>query len=422
MDYFFKKTGRMIWLQKGFYLLLLIQTAAGVYLFSYCLNTTMSCDDTVRRIDEGIGTDAIQLTCYLTGTNFQPDGFPVTPGQMARLRENEGTKGLGVQYLPYVRGTADFAGGGESRTIYLLFADEESGAFLGFDGIPEQGCIGSRAADVLRRWETEGQQSAVRQEETAFGLSSLMFFENQIVYKEEWNCPLDCLQPMRADLEERVVSGSYDNVSADNQILLTDCIVLPLERMGALAEAKGLNGKVSVQFFTEGWDGDFRIFADFVRELNAAGTDYHFSLTQQSVELHNSAEDIMIPYRESLWVGVSVLAITTSGMIGAFILILHRREKTNAVSVACGATYGRLFAELLAEAGSVIMAGTLAGLIASVPSVLNVHISALSMIGTMHAEAVLGCLGIGVLSAFVICAAAVLLVRRRQPAEVLKEA
>lgn len=417
MDYFFRKTGRMIWLHKGLYLLLLIQAAVGMYLFSYCLNTTMSCDDTVRRIDKGIGSDAVQLTCYLTGTNYQPDGFPVTPKQVERLRENQGTKGLGIQYLPYVRGTVDAVGGGESKMIYLLFADAESGAFLGFDGIPEQGCIGSRAAETLRRRESAGQQG-----QTSFGLSSLMLSENKIVFGDVWECQFDCLQPMSADLEERVVSGSYDSVSADDQILLSDCIVLPLERMGALTEAEGLNGKVSMQLFTEDGDGDFRVFEDFVRELNAVGNNYHFSLTQQSVELHNSAEDIMIPYRESLWVGVSVLAITTSGMIGAFILILHRREKTNAVSVACGATYGRLFAELLAEAGSVIMAGTLTGLIASVPSVLNVHIGALSMNGIMHAKAVWGCLGIGMLSAFVICAAAAILVRRRQLAEVLKEA
>lgn len=417
MGYFFKKTGRMIWLHRKMYLLLLIQAAVGIYLFSYCLNTTMSCDDTVKKIDEGIGTDAIQLTCYLTGEDYQPDGFPVTPKQMERMRENEAARGLGIQYLPYVQGRVGFANGGESAEICLLFLDEESGAYLGFDSVPEEGCIGSRAAETLR-----GQKSAGQRGETAFGLSSLRVSEDQVLFGEEWECPLGALQPMKADLEERAVSSSYDSVSADDQILLTDCIVLPLERMGVLAEAQDLNGRVSVQFFLEDWDGDFGIFAEFVRELNTVGKEYHFSLTQQSVKLHNRAEDIMIPYRESFWIGVSVLAISTSGMIGAFILILHRREKTNAVSVACGATYGRLFAELLAETGSVIMAGTLIGLICSIPSVLKVRIGALSMTGTMHVKAVLGCLVIGIFSTLVICAAAALLVRRRQLAEVLKEA
>ncbi len=417
MDYFFRKTGRMIWLHKKMYLLLLIQAAVGMYLFSYCLNTTMSCDDTVRRIDEGIGRDAVQLTCYLTGTNYQPDGFPVTPGQMERLRQQEGAKGFDMLYLPYVQGTVAIPDTGEWETVCLVFVDEESGALLGFDGVPEQGCIGSRAAETLQRSGLmEGQ------EKTAFGLSSLTVSGGRILSGEDWECRISALTPTPAALEERVISGSYDSISADDQILLTDCIMLPIERMNLLAEAEGLNGKVSVQFFPGNREADFHVLVEFVKELNGAGTDYHFSLTQQSVKLHNSAADLMIPYRTLLWLGVSVLAITTSGMIGAFILILHRREKTNAVSVACGATYAGLFAELLAEAGGVIMAGTLIGVVCSGPSVSRVHIAALSMTGTMHGEAVFACLGISALSAMIICGSATLLVKGKQLAGALKEA
>lgn len=405
----------MIWLHKGMYLLLLIEVAIGMFLFSYCLNTTMSCDDTVRRIDAGIGTDAIQLTCYLSGMNYQPDGFPVEPDFVEQLRQQERAEGLGIQYLPYVQGMIYFADTGESAEIYLLFADEESSIQLGFQTMQEEGYIGSRAAEHLqcRVFSEPGEQSA-------FGYSSLALSEKALVFGDEWECLLDQLLPMQEELEAHAISKSYSSISADEQIMLSDCIVLPLERMGVLAHAEGLNGKVSLQFFLEGWDGDFRIFADLVKELNSINTDYHFSLTQQSVGLHEGAEDLMIPYRTSLWVGISVLAITTSGMVGAFILILHRREKTNAVAVACGATYGKLFAELFAEVGSVIFVGTLIGLICSVPAVLRVRLHAISMMGAMHAEAVLGCLGISVLSTVLICGGATLLVRGRQLAEVLK--
>lgn len=415
MIYSLRKTGRMIWLHKGMYLLLLIEVAIGMFLFSYCLNTTMSCDDTVRSIDAGIGTDAIQLTCYLSGMNYQPDGFPVEPDFVEQLRQQERAEGLGIQYLPYVQGTIYFADTGESAEIYLLFADEESGIRLGFQTMQGEGYIGSRAAEHLRRlvFSEPGEQYA-------FGYSSLALSEKALVFGDEWECLLDQLLPMQEEPEAHVISRSYSSISAGEQILLSDCIVLPFERMGVLAHAEGLNGRVSLQFFLESWNGDFRIFADIVKELNATNADYHFSLTQQSVELHEGAEDLMIPYRTSLWVGISVLAITTSGMIGAFILILHRREKTNAVAVACGATYGKLFAELFVEVGSVIFVGTLIGLICSVPAVLRVRLHVISMMGAMHAEAVLGCLGISVLSTVLICGGATLLVRGRQLAEVLK--
>ncbi|MCM1103689.1 MAG: ABC transporter permease [Clostridium sp.] len=414
MRYSLQKAVRMIWLHKGMYALLLLEVAAGMFLFSYCLNATMSCDDTVRRIDEGIGTDAVQLSCYLNGTNYQPDGFPVPPDAVEWMRGQEGAEKLRVEYLPYVRGEVYSADTGERAEVYLLFLNEESSALLGFSYVPETGYIGSRAAEAL------AQNVGKENEDALFGYSSLTISDNMLRYGEEWECRIDGMLPMEAEWEEQAVSRSYGSVSAEEQFWLSDCMVLPVERMGVLVHAPGLNGKVSMQFFADEWNGNLEILTDFVKKMNADRDDYHFSLTQQSVELHHSAEDLMIPYRTSLWVGISVLAITTSGMIGAFILILHRRERINAVAVACGATYGRLFAELFVEIGSVIFAGTMIGLILSVPAVLRVRIHALAMEGAMHTGAVCICLFICVMSALLICGGATLLVRRKQPSEALK--
>ena len=123
MDYSLRKACRMIWLNKGIYLLLLIEVAIGMLLFSYCLNTTMSCDDTVRKIDEGIGTDAVQLVCYMSGTTYQPDGFSVSADMIEWLRNQTDAEGLIIQYLPYVQNMLSFADTGENAEIYLLFAD-----------------------------------------------------------------------------------------------------------------------------------------------------------------------------------------------------------------------------------------------------------------------------------------------------------
>ncbi|MDE5803127.1 MAG: hypothetical protein K2I22_09465 [Lachnospiraceae bacterium] len=416
MDYSLRKACRMIWLNKGIYLLLLIEVAIGMFLFSYCLNTTMSCDDTVRKIDEGIGTDAVQLVCYMSGTTYQPDGFSVSADMIEWLRNQTDAEGLIIQYLPYVQNMLSFADTEENAEIYLLFADEKSAATLGVSAIPKEGYIGSGAAAHLQHYNSLSTQDNY----FTFWLSSLTLSESTLAFGDEWNCSLDLLLPMDSDLEKQTISFSYGSVSTEEQISLSDCIVLPLEQMGALAHAQGLSGQTVVQIFLEDWSGNWKLFIDFVKKLKDANADYNYSLTQQSVELHDGAEDIMIPYRLSLWVGISVLAITTSGMIGIFILILHKREKTNAVSVACGATYGRLFTELLTETGSVILTGTCIGLICSVPAVLRIQIAVLAMKGTIHVEAVLCSLGIAALSTLSICGIATLIVSGRQLAEVLK--
>lgn len=418
MSYSLCKACRMIWLHKGLYLLLLIEVAIGMFLFSYCLNTTMSCNDTVRRIDEGIGTDAVQIVCYLSGTTYQPDGFPVSYDKIEWLQSQPGAEGLSIQYLPYIQSTISFGDTGENTAVYVLFADEKSGAELGFSSIPAEGYIGSNAAQHLQRYFTALEQN----EGFVFWFSSLSLSPDSLAFGDEWECSLSRLLPMDTDSEKQVISRSYGSVSAEEQIALADCILLPLSQMGALAQAQGLGGQAALQVFLEDWHGDWKLFTDFVAELNASNADYTYSLTQQSVALHSGAEDVMIPYRTSLWVGISVLAITTSGMIGAFILILHKREKTNAVAIACGATYVRLFMELLTEAGSVILLGTGIGLICSVRAVSQVRIHLLSMTASMHTEAVLCCLGIGVLSALIICGSASLIVKGRQLAEVLKAA
>lgn len=416
MGYSLHKACRMIWRNKGIYLLLFLEVAVGMFLFSYCLNITMSCDDAVRKIDEGIGEDSIQLSYYLSGTTLFPDGFPVSAEAIEDLRNNPRAKGLTIQYLPYIEHSITFLDTGETASIYIVFADKENGILSAFDNIPEGGYIGSSAAAVLHRYQTLAEQGL------AFSYSSLTLSADSIAFNGTWSCSLTQLLPMDTALEKQTFSYSYASVSSEEQFSLSDCILFPFEQMNTLAQAQGLGGRAAVQFFLQDWSGDWNLFIDFVRMLNTSRTDYNYSLTQQSISLHRGAEDNMIPYRTSLWQGISVLAITTSGMIGVFILLLHRREKTNAVAVACGATYGKLFAELLTEVGSVIFAGTCIGLICSIPSVLRIRVHGLLNAGTIHPEAVLGCLVICVLSSFIICGSATLIVRKRQLAEVLKTA
>lgn len=416
MDYSLRKACRMIWQNKGIYLLLFLEMAVGIFLFSYCLNITMSCDDTVRKIDEGIGEDSIQLSYLLTGATLLPDGFPVSAKSIEELRNNTAAKGLVIQYLPYVQHTIVFSDTGETANIYVVFADKENGVLSGFDNIPKEGYIGSNAAAYLRRYRTLSEQGL------ASSYSSLTLSTDTIAFGNTWSCSLTQLLPMDTALEKQTFSYSYSSVFSEEQFSLSDCILLPFEQIDMLAHAQGLGGRAVIQFFLRDWSGDWNLFIDFVNKLSASRTDYSYSLAQQSVSLHMAAEDNMIPYRTSLWQGISVLAITTSGMIGVFILLLHRREKTNAVAVACGATYGRLLTELLAEVGSVTFAGTCIGIICSIPPVLRVKIYGFFTGGTIHLQAILGCLIIWALSSLIICGSAMLIVRRRQLAEVLKAA
>ena len=402
----------MIRIHKIVYLLLLCEVAVGMFLFSKCLNVKLSCEETLQKIDAEIDMESIQLT-YSMGYVMLEHGVALPLEKMERFQENTKVKELlEVRYLPYVTGVVH--GGDTKLQLRVFWADDESYRLLGGEAaIAQNGYIGSRARKYLENYA--GQQDT-------YWDGGMNMSENMLTIGEAWKCDLDQFQPMEASVEEAVLYEPLASVTEENQICLADCIILPLSWLQGVENEQEISVDCIVQFRWKSEEKSWGLLTEFLNELSADHSNYQYSLTQQSLKVHDSAADQIIPYQNSLYAGISVLAITTSGMIGVFIILLNKRRKTNAVAIACGATYRRLFTELYIEVFCVLVIGTGIGIGCSIPAVRKTEIRSLGMVAQMHWTVVLLCLVIAALSALLICGIATMVVRKGQIAEVLKEA
>ena len=110
-----------------------------------------------------------------------------------------------------------------------------------------------------------------------------------------------------------------------------------------------------------------------------------------------------------------------TGMIGIFILILHRRRKEQAVSLAYGATKRQLFVEVFVEVFLCFLTGALLAGGAAWYVTPKLMIDYLSVTGAWHNLTTLCAAGITLIEALGISGVALAVVGRENVAGTLKE-
>jgi len=94
--------------------------------------------------------------------------------------------------------------------------------------------------------------------------------------------------------------------------------------------------------------------------------DFEFAASgEQTSEIQSRMNDMKINYDSFLWISVFLMIIVALGTIGNALIILLKRKRSLAISLAVGATPRQLFLEFLSEVFLTIQTGVLLGLAVS---------------------------------------------------------
>lgn len=396
----------------GKYCVLILIDAVSMALFMSCFNLSLSCADRMRKIREQMHNEGIEISNRVL---LRSAGYPITPQDIRDYPsiENE------LFYFPYRYSCSqDFD---ENQYCYRWCFISDAVFEQLFDMEREEGRIylGMGAYHTLNRLR-ERVSLQIENE----GRFLYYQFEGDNIYLEN-HLVMDLSQVKLLDEEQADINlncpvGLFD---AGEQFSLSDCVIMPLELLEEMDyEANPLFYRCVLAVYQgERTDENISELMGFLRFLAERHPELQYDIADRVMDLEKSASDLMIPYRSLLLASVSMLLIIMTGMIGIFILILHRRRKEQAVSLAYGATKRQLFVEVFVEVFLCFLTGALLAGGAAWHVTPKLMIDYLSVTGAWHNLTTLCASGITLIEALGISGIALAVVGRENVAGTLKE-
>ena len=397
----------------GRYSLLILFDVLSMTIFMSCLNLSMSCAERLDELRGKMGKDGIELDYTLWDSS---DGYQITPEDIRDYPSIEEK----LLYFPYRYNITVDVDGNEYRYQWCFLSDRMFEQLLGAEREAGAVYIGKGAYDTLNRLR---ERAALQKEYDHFFLHYR--FEGDLVYLED-KLVVDLSQVKLLDEEQTAISLNCPGIifGLGAQISLSDCLVMPLEmieEMNFETSAMVYRGVTAI-YQGERDDESISVLIGFIRFLSERHPKLQYDISDQFLDLERSARDLMIPYRRLLLAAISMLLIIMTGMIGIFILILHRRKKEQAVSLAYGATKSQIFLEVFLE---VFLCFAVGGILAGVAAwrvTPELMIGGLfDLAGAWHGLTVWCAVGITLMEALSISGIALAVVGRENVAGTLKE-
>ncbi|MDE7238101.1 MAG: ABC transporter permease, partial [Lachnospiraceae bacterium] len=318
--------------------MLILMDAVSMIIFMSCLNLSLSCVEEIRDIKERTESEGIEIYCSVLRTSA---GYPITPQDI----RDYPTIAEKLFYFPYRDSISLDNDGNEYYYQCCFLSDAVFEQLLGMEREAGAVYIGRGAYDTLRRLK---ERAMLQNEDDDY---LYYHFEGDAAYIGK-ELVADLSQIIILDEEQTDISlNSQGQYKIGEQIKLSDCLILPpemIEEMDYETHAMPYKRVITI-YQGERDDGGISDLIGFIRFLSERHPELQYDISDRILDLENSARDLMIPYRRLLLAAISMLLIIMTGMIGIFILILHRRKKEQAVSLAYGATKGQIFLEIFLE-------------------------------------------------------------------------
>lgn len=394
------------------YGLLVLIYAVSMTAFMSSLNLSLTCSERLRALKNQAKTEDVELS--FSGAFLQ--GYAIT---LQDIKDYGGIEEK-LFYFPYRDNLTIDADGNEYRYHCCFVSDDAFERLFGTER--EEGIvyIGADAYDMFRRLE---DRAALQSERDQYFL--YYRFVGDTVYLEE-KPVVDLSQVKLLDEAQGNLCLNSPNPMfsmEEEQIRFADCLLLPFERM---EEAGWDMDAMPYGFVVAAYEGErnqenISELMGFMRFLSERHPEVQYGISDRILSLEKSASDLMIPYRSLLLAAVSMLFIIMSGMIGIFILILHRRRREQAVSLAYGATKSWIFWEVFMEVFLCFGIGGILGGAAAWYATPEMRIEGIHLAGAWHGLTTLCAAGITLLEAFGISGIALAVVGRENVAGTLKE-
>ena len=398
---------------KGKYSVLILVYAVSLAIFMSCFNLSLSCAGQLRVIRNQTEAEDVELS--FSGAFGQE--YAVTPQD---LRDYPGMEEK-LFYFPYRDSYTIDSDWNEYRYHCCFLSDAVFEKLFGIKRERGAVYIGGDAYNTLDRLKARLAQ------QNEYDYLYYRFEGDTAYLGEQVIVDLSMAQLLDETQGNVRLNSSMPMFSLDeDQIRMSECLILPLEMMQLVEDAEGaayvmISKSVIAIYQGERNNENISELMAFTRFLSERHPGIQYGISDRVLSLEKSASDLMIPYRSLLLAAVSMLLIIMTGMIGIFILILHRRKKEQAVSLAYGATKGQIFLEVLMEVFLCFAAGALLAGAAAWYVTPRLRIEGISLTGAWHGLTALCAVGITLAEAFCISGIAIAVVGRENVAGTLKE-
>ena len=162
-------------------------------------------------------------------------------------------------------------------------------------------------------------------------------------------------------LEENTIMPGY-NATGNNMEMV---VIFPVAAISHLQEQDitqfDFRSILFLRYLGDEWRED--LVAQILRELNATGDRFYFSVDDEYAMLKRRMEDFNYDMDRWLFASISILLLSGVGCMGFMFLLLNKRRHMIAVSTAYGSTIRRIRMETMAEIFLVLLLGGILGIL-----------------------------------------------------------
>lgn len=324
------------------YLLLLAELAAVAVFACICGNVMLSYRHFVQWNQD---LPAAELTEVSVAGTDMSGRLAITPEDYLYFKQAYGQQ-EDVQFVYCIEYMESFYNGNEIKTVPVLYVSEE---YVTYMLQAENAMQGGMMSGELRNFLSSDNVMRMGAYEPAELL-------------EAASLDMEALD-MKAQFYTRYTSYGMDK---DKAIPYQDCVLLPLssyqERKGSMA--------TSFLYLTAGRELLYQEYGDileylYCREENQNPATkrayYSYSFANQMEGLKQANELFLGQYQMILrymGIGIGIISINVCGIL---LLTVSRRKEEYALQIVVGAGRGQLYAGMLAEIGTVVLLGLMAG-------------------------------------------------------------
>lgn len=389
MWYSVRRVCQRIWHHKFLYFVLIFELAVGITFITYASNHFYSAHERQVLLEKSFSSDTFALKISKKNAASSDKAFmPITYNDYQHIQSL--SKDRTTYYV--VRNDTGFT----PKTVLdlkIVYTDKIKEALA-----PSNALYGSHLVDAIRTDQLEHFQYIQIKNQKLTDLESLISF------------PLEPLP------------SKYDSISLpksliDREIILADCILLPLNDYKLFKEEDLANFMLYMDL-----SGDSQAQSiinevlDYLRSQH--GKIYHYSFYKPLEDYVKSSESLTELSRYFARMAVIMLLILLIGFRGLVNIFIKKREKSLAISMALGASKKALVFELFLEIFVICQLASILGVLVGNWMTLQVEFAVFDL--TMHFQSSLIGLLIGGILSLLIPLSSLKRILTLRPVELLK--
>lgn len=353
------------------YLGIMFNFMVGVAIFIICMNFKATSAELLKESKQKSTEGLIQVTTSVASIKEEEsEGYPITYDTYLELKNDADATGdievlFSMEFFEHIA-VYDTE---EYYTLHIYFMNEELFQYLyGFSR--RKGVVYLSEFSYQSLCRVGDAVTGTGKENVAFLESKMYIKGDSLIVDDRKTYPYEILDPLEEGTIMRDALGEEGYRMQEAVIFPVEDVFFPVSSEFPQMKAHGKNS-IYFRYLHGNWRED--IVARQVQKCNAANRNFIFRVNNEYLDLKRTMEDYNYDIDRWLLVAVSVILLSGVGCVGTTFLLLDKRRHFIAVSIAYGATLGRMRAEMMIEIFIVLLLGGGLGIILS-PQLKNLII------------------------------------------------